>query len=449
MLFLLLACTGPEPEPAPQPTVEVEARRALVLVTLDTTRADALGVYGGPEGASPVFDRLASEGVRFEWAISHVPTTLSSHASMMTGLDPHGHAIPRNGYPLADEIDTLAERLSAAGWDTRAVVAASAVDTTTNLQQGFAAYDDQLGIDKGKRYEARGDDVTRRAFASVDASQADKPLFLWVHYYDAHTPYEAPKEFRSRWTDPKMRGRFGKPGGAAERAAELFRAGQLDEQGQAAFRALYQAEVAYADDQLGQLLAGLDERGLQATVVVTADHGEMFFEDRSSPVGHGTEVDLPITHVPLVVHGPGIQPGVVDTPVRLSDVGPTLLGLAGLPSQLGTGQDLGPALRGEPIQANPAFLEATKPKRNEQPPAWNNLYNERGVVDQGHVLLSKRGRERLYLLEEGQPSATDSQVQESLGEKLEAWDANAPEWRPETMTDEVRAALEALGYLDE
>ncbi len=391
--MLLLSCTGESPAPPVEPSPEASVQPALLLVTLDTTRADALGSYGGPEGASPVADALAEGGVRFSWALSHVPTTLSSHASMMTGLDPHGHAIPRNGFPLADEIETLAERLAAAGWDTRAVIAASAVDTTTNLQQGFAAYDDDLGIDKGKRYEARGDDVTSRALASVDQRQADKPLFLWVHYYDAHTPYEAPKPWRGKFVPEGKRGRFGKPGRAAERAAELFRKGQLDEVEQEAFRALYQAEVAYADDQLGQLLAGLEDRGIQPTVVLTADHGEMFFEDPRNPVGHGSEIDLAVTHVPLIVHGAGIEPGVVDTPVRLSDVGSTLLGLAGLPTRLGAGQDLGPALRGQPVEERPVFLEATKPKVLEQAPDWNNLHMERGVASEGHLLLVEpRGR---------------------------------------------------------
>ena len=126
------------------------------IVTLDTTRADALGAYGGP--ASPVFDELAARGTRFAWAISHTSTTLNAHTSLFTGYDPHGHAVPRNGFTLPDELETVASRMRSAGWDTIGIAAASALDSETKIDRGFRIWNDDLTIDKGVRYEARGDD---------------------------------------------------------------------------------------------------------------------------------------------------------------------------------------------------------------------------------------------------------------------------------------------------
>lgn len=439
MWALYLACTS-KPEPVAEPAIQGSN---LVVVTLDTTRADALGAYGGP--ASPIFDELAARGTRFAWAISHTSTTLNAHTSLFTGYDPHGHAVPRNGFTLPDELETVASRMRSAGWDTIGIAAASALDSETKIDRGFRIWNDDLTIDKGVRYEARGDDVTRRALEAVDQRQTDRPLLLFVHYYDAHSPYEAPDGPSTSWDGVED---------ALEQAAKASRDGTLTDGLASDLRAMYQAEVLYQDGQLGELFAGLTERGVlddESHIVITADHGEMFFENRTRPVGHGPDVDLPVTHIPLLVVGPKAQPLVVEQPVKLSDVGPTLLDLVDLEATLGTGQSLTPLLAGGSLPTTPIYLEATRPYRQEGP-KWNNLPAERGVVDDGHLLIKsgkKSGSSRLYALDAEQTPAADPDRKTAMTNQLHAWDEAAPEYRPETMSDSMREALRALGYMDE
>jgi choline-sulfatase len=157
------SCADDAPPPVTGPTI--------VLITLDTTRADAVGAWGGPEGVTPSLDALAARGARFVWAFSHAPTTLSSHASMFTGLDPHGHAVPRNGVPLLASHTTVAERLQHHGFETLAVLGSSALDRSTGALQGFTAVDDRLSVDQGRRYEDTAPNVTARALGLVDARE--------------------------------------------------------------------------------------------------------------------------------------------------------------------------------------------------------------------------------------------------------------------------------------
>lgn len=420
----------------------------MVLITLDTTRADALGGYGGPAEASPVLDGLAAEGVRFDWALSHVPTTLSAHTSIFTGLDPHGHRVPRNGYAVSPELPTVAETLSAAGWDTLGVIAATAVDPETGVTRGFRKIDADLDVDKGKRHEAPGDDVTARALKLVDRRQAGQPLFLWVHYYDAHSPYEAPEG----WADPFLSSDHVPSWGEdpLEYMAREVRMGTDSARDRATLRGLYQGEVRFQDDQVGQLLEGLRERGVMedATVVIVADHGEMFFEERLRPVGHGADIDLWLTHVPLIIWGRGA--GVVEQPVALSDLGPTLLALAGLPGELGTGRDLTPLLTGGSIEPTPIFLEATRPGAKEGP-GWNNRNAEQGVVYRDHLLTRGNwtgGITHLYAMDDDQSPVEDEAVKRELNAHLGQFQSTMPEFRDDPIEGGMREALRALGYLE-
>ena len=424
---------------------------SIVFITLDTTRADALGAYGRTDGASPVFDSLAERGVLFEWCVAHVPTTLSSHSSMFTGLDPHGHAVPRNGFPLFDEHDTVAERLAAAGYDTASVIAASPLASDMGVQQGFRLVDEALTVDKVKRHEAPADEVTARALATVDQTDPTKPLLLWVHYYDAHSPYEAPPAFRSRFVTQE-RPRWGDPESALKKVAKASRERKLKDADKVWLRETYQAEIAFQDHQMGELLAGLDERGLgDSWIVITADHGEMFFEDKSSPVGHGPDIELAVTHVPLLVvppKGAGVAPMRVDQLVKTSDLGPTLLALAGLEGELGTGSDLSPLWSGGQVAEGPVFMEATR-SMSQDATRWNNAENERGVVSGERVLIrSKSGVDGLYERTIQPQRLTEPDTAATLGTMLDAWEADAPAYRTETFTEDVEEALRALGYMD-
>ena len=159
-------------------------------------------------------------------------------------------------------------------------------------------------------------------------------------------------------------------------------------------------------------------------------------------------MDLPVTHVPLVIAAPGLDPRVVDQAVKLSDVAPTVLELAGLPS-LGEGQSLVPLLQGGSLAATPIFLEATRPYASEGP-QWNNLPAERGVVDDGHLgIKGPSGRLHLFRVDDLQTPTTDPTRAKALEASLTTWDEGAPEYRPETMSDQMREALRALGYLDD
>ncbi len=449
---LLSACAPPGP---PGPTV--------VLVTWDTTRADALSAWveelPGPAGApaprTPNADALAARGVRFSWALAHAPTTLSSHTSIMSGEDPHGHGVPRNGFPVRADLPLFAERFQAAGWQTRAVVGASSLAADMGLSRGFDAYDDAVGTRVRLRYEDPADRVTERALASVHDARRDRPLFLFVHYFDAHSPWSsAPDDLQATFVDDLSQ--------AVEEPAPLIaalREGRLSAAQSRRARGLYLAEVSWADQALGELLAGLDAEGRLADslVVLAGDHGEALDDVGLAPYGHGLDADLAAIHVPLIIAGRGRfatpEGAVVAQPVRLMDVAPTVLGRVLPGTTIGHGRDLAPTWSGATEPAPPSFAEATKP--HELPRShdgWNNLVFDRSVAFDGYLLTRtpwQDGRPQLFHLAAGQPvAAPDPDRVAALDQLLTHWDAAAPPWREEVMEEDTRRALEALGYVE-
>jgi arylsulfatase A-like enzyme/Flp pilus assembly protein TadD len=271
----------------------------LLLVTVDTVRADHLGCYGDREAVTPAFDRLAAEGIRFAAASSSVPLTLPSHATLLSGLLPPHHGLRNNGAgALPPGTATLATLLSGAGYRTGGFVGAFVLDRRFGLGQGFEVYDDEIprdpkaGISLGA--ERPGRDVVDRARAWL-AQKNDRPFFLWVHLYDAHAPYAPPPAWAARHP--------GRP---------------------------YDGEISEVDEQVGRLLAELDRRGLagRTVVAVAADHGESLGEH--GELTHGLLLYEPTLHVPLILRAPGrLTPRVVQTPVSLADLAPTLAGLLG------------------------------------------------------------------------------------------------------------------------
>jgi arylsulfatase A-like enzyme len=226
-------------------------RPSVLLVTIDTLRADHVGVYGAVQAETPRLDALAAAGTRFENAIASTPLTLPSHASLLTGLDPPRHGVRHNGvYRLDGEIETLAERFRAAGYATGAVTGAVVLARRYGLDQGFQSYDDGTSSRRsgaGGFLERRAAEVTERALAWL--AQATRPFFLWVHYYDPHHDYRPPQPF-----------------------AERFSASPYD------------GEIAYVDTQLGRLLDGLEPGGShrETLILVTSDHGESLGEHGES-----------------------------------------------------------------------------------------------------------------------------------------------------------------------
>ena len=269
----------------------------LLLVTFDTTRVDHLGCTGRPEAHTPTLDGLAASGVLFETCITPAPITLPSHASLLSGLEPFHHGARNNGtHTLPDKVDTLAEVLSRAGFETGAVISAVVLDSRHGLDQGFDHYDDDLTGAESKALfafrETTAEDTARRARDWL-AERGEQPWFLWVHFFDPHADYEPPAEY-----------------------LELTQGSRYD------------GEIAYADAQLGTILDAIAERGeLDDTLVaMTSDHGESLGEHGENT--HGLFVYDATTRVPLILSHPSLVAGKrVQEVVRTVDVMPTVLEL--------------------------------------------------------------------------------------------------------------------------
>ncbi len=318
------------------------SRRPLnvLLITLDTTRADHLGSYGYALARTPRLDGLAKEGVRCADAISAAPITLPSHSSIMTGLLPPAHGVRDNGtYALGDDAVTLAERLKRAGYRTQAFVSALVLNRRYNLVQGFDGYDDDLWSEsEAKLFMIRsrpGEKTAARAAAWLDRWAAAeqprpparrRPFFVWMHLFDAHQPYHA---------------------SAADRMLSI---------------SPYDAEIAVLDRSVGRVLDELAKLGAldDTLVIVTADHGESLGEHGEKT--HAVFIYDATVRVPLILRCPRLLPRgeVYGGPVRSVDLVPTILAALKLPGGEETqGVDLLPAFRGEvPPPELPQYSES-------------------------------------------------------------------------------------------
>ena len=328
LLLLVYACDrGP-----------VDARPSIVLVVVDTLRADAVSAYGEVEGTTPHIDALAREGVRYANVFAPSPWTLPSHATLLTGLPPEAHGVGVAGrVELAEELVTLAERLSDAGYDTLGISENSLVSRYTRFNQGFDHFRSELYLDD---LESRGIDMgdfdvveSIEGWAAARSSRA--PFFLLVNLYGVHSPYdyEEAHDFLPAHVTPGEAREFftGRRGvGIAEALGMCDRlpgARSLE-----ITRALYLGGVAAVDAQLRRVLDAVQPALADGPLitVVTSDHGEHLGEHRL--LGHEFSVYDPVLRVPLVVHGvPGAQPGVVEHPLGLADLHDALLHWAGQP----------------------------------------------------------------------------------------------------------------------
>lgn len=290
---------SPELQTAARVPAEPGALRGqnLVIVTLDTTRPDRLGCYGNREIQTPNLNRLAAGGVIFSNAIATAPTTLPSHASILTGLYPHRHGARSNAlYRLGTGQQTLAEILSENGYDTAAFVSSFVLDARFGLDQGFGVYDDESNPPSGfmGSSERRADETTGRAVRWLGGERSG-PFFLWVHYYDPHAPHQPPAPFAQRY-DP-----------------------------------LYDGEIAFVDQQLGRLLEAVATANARETfVVVAADHGEALGEH--GEWAHGYLLQEATLRIPLILYAPrGLAGGAhVATRVSQVDLMPTILSALGI-----------------------------------------------------------------------------------------------------------------------
>ncbi|HEY0788525.1 MAG TPA: sulfatase, partial [Thermoanaerobaculia bacterium] len=272
---------------------------AIILVTIDTLRWDAVGFAGNREVQTPFLDRIAREGTVFPNAHAHNVVTLPSHANILTGLYPYQHGVRDNsGFTLDASRGTIGSMLKAAGWTTGAFVGAFPLDRRYGLAHGFDVYDDKYREGSAPLdfavAERNADEVLQAAVAWWKANEGKK-RFLWVHLYDPHAPYAPPAPFRDVYAKNR-----------------------------------YLGEVAWTDHAMGRWLAPLLEGDDAPALVVTSDHGEALGDHGEQT--HGLFAYEATLKVPLVVRSPGrVPPATDDRYVRHIDIAPTVLDLAGVP----------------------------------------------------------------------------------------------------------------------
>ena len=290
--LVALLCGACSRDAAPDGGRTPASRPSILLVTLDTTRADVVAPEGIAE-LTPNLARLARQATRFSQAYATAPMTLPSHTSMLTGLYPSAHGIHENSRAVSEAQPLAAAELRAAGYSTAAFVSAFVLDRQFGLSRGFDEYDDAFA---GRAAERPAAETTDRALAWLAKAPAG-PLFVWVHYWDAHAPYAPPEPFASRYAD-----------------------------------ALYRGEVAYVDSQLGRLLDAFEARATAGNwrVLVVGDHGEGLGEHGEAQ--HGNLLYQATMRVPLLLAGGGVPASLVTTPVSTRRVHDTLLAWAGLPA---------------------------------------------------------------------------------------------------------------------
>lgn len=310
-------------------TTREETRKSnLLLITLDTVRTDRLSCYGSTILTTPALDRIAERGVLFEQAIAPAPMTLPSHATVMTGLYPQRHGVRANGaFRLSNRAITLAEILRNNGYRTAAVIGSFILDSSYGLSQGFDYYDDEMVSSPADIPGSQGQqgqlmkitprpasEVTSRSLSWL-ARAADKPFFLWIHYYDPHYPYEPPPPYSDTFADD-----------------------------------LYTGEIAFVDDNVDRILDMLEEKKLldQTLIIVASDHGEGLGDHREKT--HSVFVYEPMIRVPFIISQPEHLPAGkrIDVPVSLADILPTVLDLFDLEYALELdGRSLAPTIREE------------------------------------------------------------------------------------------------------
>ena len=403
----------------------------ILLLSIDTLRADRLGCYAYPLPTSPHIDKLAEGGLLFEDAICEVPLTAPSMGSMLTSRYPRMNGTTRNGLRLPPDTRTVAQYLQDAGYHTFCVQSNWTLKgKLSGIDRGFDIYNDSFeekrwGIIKGERSGPR---VTELAIQYLQERDESKPFFGWVHYTDPHAPYVKHDGFN--------------PAGRSLRMKKRERV-----------RAKYDSEVAFTDDQVGQLLKHVPEN---TVVVFVADHGESLYEHNY--LGHGRRIYQNNLHIPLIIHGPGIEAGRISAPARGIDMGPTLLGLAGLNTPDGM---LGLDLLGEDLpNERPRVVETYGGAVPKLPGAKAIMANKgpqlQGILLEGWKLIIQGDSEpELYRLENDPGELKNLAAEEPaqvalLRDMITQWDALTQEGESGggSLNEEDLEALESLGYIE-
>ena len=409
---LALLAALPACRPAARPPSA--ARPNVLLITLDTVRADHLGCYGARAASTPTLDALAASGVRFAAAVAHAPLTAPSHASILTSRTPLGHGVRDNGaYVLPEGVRSVAEDFRAAGYKTAAFVSGFPLTRRFGFDRGFETYDDHLprGSDPRRTayVERNAAGTTDAALQWIDATAASGPFFLWVHYFDAHAPYEPPAEFVART-------------GSA-----------------------YAGEIAFVDSQIARLTGRIESAAPGRTLMlVTADHGESLGEHGEDT--HGIFLYDATLRVPFVIAGPSVPAAQVSgTVARGIDVAPTLLDLAGVEVPALEGRSLRPALSGGRMQDAPTYSESLHPLLQY---GWAPLH----ALRTDRYKMIEAPRPELYDLERdaqetSDRAAADPARLEGLRGELRKMMATVTPAAARAVDAETAARLDALGYV--
>ena len=386
----------------------------VVLITLDTTRADRIGAYGWKPSPTPNLDRLASEGTLFEHATAPAPLTLPVHSSLFTANYPPQHGVRDNGGFFLDERETtMAERLKAAGVKTGGFVGAYVLDRKWGIAQGFDHYFDDFDLSKFDtpsrgEVERPANEVADRALEWLGSVKSSR-FFAWLHFYDAHSPYAPPAEYRARFPDQP-----------------------------------YVGEIAFVDAQIGRVRAFLEQHGLldKTIVVVIGDHGEST---------HGFFVYQSVLHVPLVIRAPydGLRNRRVADLVRTVDVMPTVLDLLGVPvPEHVDGQSVVPLMTGAVREMGlGAYAEAVYPRYHY---GWSEL---RSLTSERFKYIEAPRPELYDLVQDPHETRNLYDARRALADRMAALltaagAKSAADAKPAADVDpDTRARLAALGYV--
>lgn len=400
--------------PAKAPTHEAPdpAARHVLIITIDTLRADALGCMGHPDRQTPNIDRLAGEGILFLDNSTTATTTLPAHASLFTGLYPNRHGAAHNNYTLPPGVPTLAELLAEWGIPSAGFVGALPLRRRFGLARGFAVWDEppppkERGLD-----ERSAAAVTDAALAWLSTAPEGRWM-AFVHYWDPHAPYTPPPPFDALTPreDPTITGSF------IDIDRLRLARGRGEDIGAAlrSMQALYWGEVAYVDQELGRLVAGLRALNLfdDTLIVITADHGESMGEHEEL-FDHGYTVYQESAHTPLIVRQPGARGGgaKVQAPVSLVDIAPTVLDRLGveIPAEM-QGRSLASLLDGAADAPHtPLYVEANRPQaRWMETGIWPNSEKCAAVRVEGYkyIRCPYRELEALFSLDVDPAEATN------------------------------------------
>ena len=423
--------------------------RNVLLIVVDTLRADHLGVYGYNRPTSPHLDRQADRGVVFERALTTSPWTVPAIASMLTGLLPsaHGGGLPIEGMtsvfkrtPVAEGIVSVTQRLSETGFATFAIVGNPFLGRKMGIARGFDTY-------RHDRYGRPAEEVVDRALDWIGEQRYGR-FFVMLHFMDPHLPHNAPEPYRGRFTADVETRKLPSLDEMRVRGTEYSASDRHY------FVGRYDEEIAYLDDQLERLFRGLDDRWSDTLVILTSDHGEEILDHQSFDHGHTLMQEL--LHVPLILWSPGLAPRRVSTPVSVLDIAPTILDALGQKTE-------GMTAGGETAMTGRSLLDLVSgrgglPERDLVAEILLYGDEQKALIRWPHklVLVPGTGSRRLVDLEADPGEHDDlSADRPDLADRLEvelrlrvAESYSQSGAQAVELDEETRRELEALGYVD-